>query len=795
MGVVYEALQQNENNRRVALKMLLQSFGADLEGRLRFEREIQILNELSHPNIIGIYDSGIIGDQPFYVMPFMEGGSLARWTNRPWGPAKAADLIRAIARAMHTVHEKGVVHRDLKPGNILCATEFSADVSAANPDELPTGRWDDWLRDLKIADFGVAKRLDGQTIKTSPGEIRGTLAYCAPEQIDPDRWGEVKAWTDVYALGVILYELLKGERPFNSIIPPQLIAFICDKEPPPLPPTVPEKLADVCVRCLRKQPDERPTIAELARDLEQWQRPPQDEPRTSDAAWLTHTTDEAIRRMEEIRALLHNPAGAAAEAETRREPIRLDFSPLCLEAYLEALSKVQTRFWTTTFIESPFWTNTDVEHAVLAANSRLLNRFKENKGEARRLFLLSQDPNQAAEAYKQKLIHLMREGKNDELLAEKAKLVRLKVNIGRLIKSGFEVRIVYDEQRRYVDLAKGMGFNPNDGELAIYDDQCVDIFGGGRAGKITDVTIFSGLTAAFKTYLGMAENCFKELWPKGESVEAYFERLEHAERAASKRIQYVSNWLARYEYDLAQSDQEMKESELSAVLAFLTKTRRAAKVKRYLDVGTCTARYPRALRDVLNPRADLIVGIDDDPDCVEFARRLIQDEEKRRKKQSGLRRRSATPSRTAIRVEQANFCSESYSPGIKFDLITCMLGTLSHFGWDRDRTDQPSEELGRAIRRFARLLAPGGLLVLGSWSEQARQKKEMLSIYERHDCERLARWTPTLQELLQLLNGAGLGLFEPPSRPHPKIDLLFGTHKTPDVNLWVPPTSPERAHT
>jgi WD40 repeat protein len=252
MGVVYKAKQLG-CNRVVALKMILSGSHAGIEERERFLIEAEAVARLQHPNIVQVHEVGEHEGKPFYSMEFCPGGGLDRKLNAtPLPPVEAVRLVETLARAVQAAHEKGVVHRDLKPGNILLAEDGTP----------------------KVTDFGLAKRLDAAG-RTQTGEVLGTPSYMAPEQAG-GKSREVGPPTDVYALGAILYECLTGRPPFRGPTALDTLKQVLSDDPVPprqLLPRTPRDLETIDLKCLDKEPTRRyATAAELAADLGRWQR-------------------------------------------------------------------------------------------------------------------------------------------------------------------------------------------------------------------------------------------------------------------------------------------------------------------------------------------------------------------------------------------------------------------------------------------------------------------------------------------------------------------------------------------
>lgn len=265
MGLVYEA-RQTGLNRTVALKVI-RSMKVQPEELGRFHTEAQSTARLKHPNIVQIYDVGEHEGRPYFSMEYLDGGTLRdRMGVVPWPPRAAAALVETIARAVHFAHQNGVIHRDLKPANILLCAKPQTQGAPATGSHL----LDVESLTPKISDFGLAKLLDADSGLTKTGQVIGTPAYMAPEQAAARRKAIGPA-TDVYALGVILYELLSARKPFYGDTPMHLLRNVEFQEPPPLLTVrrdVPPDLAAICHRCLQKEPPNRyPSAEALAESL------------------------------------------------------------------------------------------------------------------------------------------------------------------------------------------------------------------------------------------------------------------------------------------------------------------------------------------------------------------------------------------------------------------------------------------------------------------------------------------------------------------------------------------------
>jgi len=248
MSRVFVALD-GELQRRVAVKVLPEHLAASVSVE-RFKREILMSAGLQHPHIVGVLSAGEAAGLPFFVMPFVEGESLAGHlaAHGPMGVRETVSILRDVARALAYAHERGVVHRDIKPPNILLAAGAAT-----------------------VTDFGVAKALgaarrsgsSGPALTlTGTGTSLGTPLYMAPEQAaaDPD----VDHRADIYALGISAYEMLAGQPPFAGLGPRAMLAARMSQDPPALDALrsdVPDALARLIARCLAREPADRPQSA------------------------------------------------------------------------------------------------------------------------------------------------------------------------------------------------------------------------------------------------------------------------------------------------------------------------------------------------------------------------------------------------------------------------------------------------------------------------------------------------------------------------------------------------------
>ncbi len=250
MGVVYLA-RQISLNRQVALKMILAGRLASPADVERFHREAEAAARLDHPNIVPIFEVGEQDGHHYFSMRLVEGGDLTRHLPRFVGDMRAAaTLVAAVADGVHHAHQRGILHRDLKPRNILLGT-----------DGTPC-----------ITDFGLAKRIERESGLTLSGAIVGTASYMAPEQARADP--SITTAADVYSLGAILYQLLTGRAPFEGPTSAATILQVLDRDPErprSIEPLVDRDLETIALKCLEKEPSRRyDSAAALADDLRRW---------------------------------------------------------------------------------------------------------------------------------------------------------------------------------------------------------------------------------------------------------------------------------------------------------------------------------------------------------------------------------------------------------------------------------------------------------------------------------------------------------------------------------------------
>ena len=247
-GVVFRA-RQKSLNRIIALKVIRLGQWASKVHLKRFRLEAEAAARLEHPGIVPIHEVGERDGSCYFSMKFIEGGQLDEVVRRtPMSIRQAAELIAKVARTVHYAHEHGILHRDIKPGNILL----------------------DAKGEPHLTDFGLARLVESESSVTQTLDVLGTPSYMAPEQAVGNN-AAISSATDVYGLGAVLYQLLTGQPPFAGGATYETIKLLLDTEPRQprlLNPKIDRDLSTICLKCLEKDPKRRyPSALALAEDL------------------------------------------------------------------------------------------------------------------------------------------------------------------------------------------------------------------------------------------------------------------------------------------------------------------------------------------------------------------------------------------------------------------------------------------------------------------------------------------------------------------------------------------------
>jgi serine/threonine protein kinase/Tfp pilus assembly protein PilF len=289
-GVVFRA-RQKSLNRTVALKVISLGQWASKAHLKRFRLEAEAAAKLEHPGIVPIHEVGERDGSCYFSMKFVEGGQLDEVARRePMPIRRAVELIAKVTRTVHYAHEHGILHRDIKPGNILL----------------------DQKGEPHLTDFGLARLVESESSVTQTLDVLGTPSYMAPEQAVGNN-AAVSSVTDVYGIGAVLYQLLTGHPPFAGGTTYETIKLLEDTEPRPprsLNPKIDRDLSTICLKCLEKDPKRRyPSALALAEDLERWLK---HEPVRARRAGLLVRAGKWVRRNPAIAALVALSVALAA---------------------------------------------------------------------------------------------------------------------------------------------------------------------------------------------------------------------------------------------------------------------------------------------------------------------------------------------------------------------------------------------------------------------------------------------------------------------------------------------------
>ena len=253
MAIVYRAIDV-QNGATVAIKVLKQEFLADEQFRMRFENESRAVSILNHKNIVKVFDVALNDDLYYIVMEYLNGITLKQYINQQGhlGWRETLYFLSQILDALRHAHSKGIVHRDIKPQNIMLLSDGS----------------------IKVTDFGIA-RFSSTNTNTMTDKAIGSVHYISPEQVSADH---IDQRSDIYSVGVTLYEMLTGELPFDADNPVS-VALMQLQLDPPSPrqknPDIPEGLEEIILKCMAKNPDNRYScVEELMEDVERFKQNP-----------------------------------------------------------------------------------------------------------------------------------------------------------------------------------------------------------------------------------------------------------------------------------------------------------------------------------------------------------------------------------------------------------------------------------------------------------------------------------------------------------------------------------------
>lgn len=455
-----------------------------------------------------------------------------------------------------------------------------------------------------------------------------------------------------------------------------------------------------------------------------------------------HNTISALRTQ-----LAKTERGLALSGDGPRKPVVFDLSHI-QEAYAEGLSIVRKRFLTTTFFTSGFWKGQAAR--VMDANKKMLSRLEDVKGQqCRRVFLLADPPEVMFAKVRDDIEVYRARGMSSKVEEEFQKIRDLRDHMAELDKQGFDIRVTHDARsvawERHLPDAITKEHKPLDAELAVYDDIRVDVYSGGSIGVTTRLESHTPASANAESIVEAAANYISELFERGQKPKEFFRDWLNAVAVARDGVDYVLDWPTLYD-SMTGEDAKLKELEYSYALKVARSHFGDARPKRYLDVGSCTARYPLGFfRDKVINADTRAIALDKELACANAIE----------KKLAEFNAQNAPGPQLDLGIELDDFIRWANSPatGAPFDLVTCMLGTISHFGLKRWDTD--GDYLSEAVEQLYAMVAPGGLLLLTAWTPYAIHNRKFLSIYAPDTRARFAQWSPPRERLGALLKEVG----------------------------------------
>jgi hypothetical protein len=314
-----------------------------------------------------------------------------------------------------------------------------------------------------------------------------------------------------------------------------------------------------------------------------------------------------------------------------------------------------------------------------------------------------------------------------------------------LVDSGFDVKVVYDHGELWRYLPEGMHFSSGDSELAVFDEDRIDIYSGFTKNGLPSARVFGRTThRSFKTIYDMTINYVNGLWesPYAEDFASFAKELGSVIEENQYELDYEPNWLLKYDDDADQGDARLKQEELTFVIESLAGGGNGSSIERHLDLGTCTGRYLAALREHLE--IGVSIGVDLDSDCIEHCKR---------------KHRDALKNERRFRIMDADIRDSESLPGENFDLITCMMGTLCHLRRESSTGGPYEDPWQEGLHNLAVRLAKDGDAFVAIWNTDSlpgSSTPSLLSIYPRRSTEILLKQSPAKNEFEARLEQANL---------------------------------------
>lgn len=451
--------------------------------------------------------------------------------------------------------------------------------------------------------------------------------------------------------------------------------------------------------------------------------------KTSAGAALDKTATRMVHDAQDFNKRVESPPA--------EEPITI-YDPR--EAYIDALSHVETAFATTTYLDSGFWTSRDIK--IVGANKRMLNKIKRAKGTARRLIILNRSiPDELDNQRRRR--RLLRSGAPDEVERMNREYRAFARTNLALIKQGFEVRIAHDMHGAHQSLPEKV-FQPGDTELALYDEARVDSFFGFTSKDRSRVEVYDASKFLdFEVLQAQAGMYFAALWESKEAEDfaGFGVQMDLAIEEVNNEIDYSPNWLALYDR-AGGEDGALKAAEGTLIRKWL-KSRYGsinARLASHVDLGTCTGRYIAELSSWVREDAR-VTAIDMDPDCI----RLVKLKQSRGELRAG-----------AI-IREGDIRQRDKLPTQTYDLVTCMMGTLCHLNRKTQVKSLYQDDWQTALENIARLLASAGDAFVAVWDrERCQNGGGVLDIYDDRSRSILCEKSPSQRELQARIRQAGL---------------------------------------
>lgn len=400
-------------------------------------------------------------------------------------------------------------------------------------------------------------------------------------------------------------------------------------------------------------------------------------------------------------------------------------SSIALEAYLEAVQNTESYFCVTTFLDSEFWSS-PLTPEILDENRKLSERIRNSNGIARRIFLVDQP----IESYITRKVQeaLRHQGDGDLTSIEKLKHINRNLEF---LANYFQTRIMNIDKLPLVmkDL------NPAEFELALYDQFRIDRFKVDKTGSIVEVDIFPKDLPYFNILLTDLRRFFEEAWcdDRFRPVEDYIEGVNRKIQEQLDEVDYTANWLLKFD-KMVQAGVPLLHAESNLVIDFLeSQVRKYGQFEKYLDVGVCTGRYPDLLSTKKYIKSFDILDRDEDSEMF-------------------LQIRYRDTWKSKFRLGDIRSLQVKYALSPPYELITCMLGTASHFGLHNHKMWYGRSGFYHGILNILNMLTCNGLFVFSVWSDAAVGKGKFLDIYQESQRRRLIENNPTAHQINQALN-------------------------------------------